>query len=152
MAFPQRTSWAPPHNINCLCVFDECREIGDLAVFPVVVDLPELLPVSSRITPPQLQTHTRTLLSPPAVASRPLPWGSKWAEYMGAFSLCQDTSNGAAFIVGLGTARGPFDLRVFEGRSVLRRCLQLTSRLLRLWGAPSQEVRCLGCVRRMAHG
>jgi hypothetical protein len=45
--------------------------------------------------------HTRTLLSPPAVASRPFPWGSKWAEYMGAFSLCHDTSSGAAFIVCL---------------------------------------------------
>ena len=43
--------------------------------------------------------HKRTLLSPPPVAKRPFPCGSKWAEYMGVLSLCQDTSNGEAFMI-----------------------------------------------------
>jgi hypothetical protein len=75
--------------------------------------------------------HTRTLLSPPAVASRPLPWGSKWAEYMGAFSLCHDTSSGAAFIVPGAMAHPPF-----------------------VWDMRSTEVRIwfLGCSVRMRAG
>jgi len=54
--------------------------------------------------------RTLTLLSPPAVARRPLPCGSKWAEYMGAFSLCQDTRSGAAFIVDGDGAHVPFGM------------------------------------------
>lgn len=102
------TSGTPSDNVHSLRVLDECGEIGDFAVFSVAIDLPELqLIVSSRAVPQgAFQGPTRTLLSPPAVARRPFPWGSKWAEYMGAFSLCQDTSSGAAFIVGVSTARG----------------------------------------------
>jgi hypothetical protein len=46
--------------------------------------------------------HTRTLLSPPPVANRPLPCGWKSAEYMGAFSACQLTIIGDAFMVAAG--------------------------------------------------
>ena len=42
--------------------------------------------------------HSLTLLSPPAVASRPLPWGSKCTEYIGKLSFCHDMSKGEAFI------------------------------------------------------
>jgi len=95
--------------------------------------------VSNHLTPHDAcQTPTRTLLSPPAVASRPFPWGSKWAEYMGAFSLCQDTSSGAAFIVGVGTARGR-SMGVYPRVSVRSGRLQLKSRVLRLWGAPAKR-------------
>lgn len=45
--------------------------------------------------------HRRTWLSPPAVARRALPPGSKWAEYMGAFWSCQLMIRGEAFIATL---------------------------------------------------
>ena len=69
------TSWTPSYNVHSLRVLDERGEIGDFAVFSVAVDLPELqLIVSSRAVPQgALQAPTRTLLSPPAVASRPFP-------------------------------------------------------------------------------
>lgn len=69
------TSWTPSYNVHSLRVLDECGEIGDFAVFSVAIDLPELqLIVSSRAVPQgTLQAPTRTLLSPPAVASRPFP-------------------------------------------------------------------------------
>lgn len=144
-------------------MLDECGEIGDFAVFSVAVDFPELqLIVSSRAVPQgALQAPTRTLLSPPAVASRPFPWGSKWAEYMGAFSLCQDTSSGAAFIVGVNTARGrsigvywrTFGLVEVSAAQELGAgyCVLCAGRS----GGPRPRaavrcgaVRCSGCVRR----
>ena len=54
------------------------------------------------LSSPSLSTfHKRTLLSPPPVASRPLPCGSKWAEYIGVLSLCHEISRGEAFIAPL---------------------------------------------------
>ena len=51
------------------------------------------------LSSPSLSTfHKRTLLSPPPVASRPLPCGSKWAEYIGVLSLCHEINRGEAFI------------------------------------------------------
>jgi hypothetical protein len=100
--------------------------------------------VSSCTTPAKLQTRTRTLLSPPAVASRPLPWGSKWAEYMGAFSLCQDTSSGAAFIVGVDTAQGRSMWVLWERAQLYCGvCSSGTGR--EGCRRPQPRVRCLGC-------
>jgi hypothetical protein len=36
----ERTSRAPSHHIYSLCVLDEGREIGDLPLFAVVLDVP----------------------------------------------------------------------------------------------------------------
>lgn len=44
---------------------------------------------------------TRTFVSPPPVANRPFPCGWKSAEYMGAFSACQLTIIGEAFMMGV---------------------------------------------------
>lgn len=60
---------------------------------------------------------TRTWWSPPAVARRPLPWGSKWAEYMGALSSCQATSSGAAFILAVGSTEPGSNQMKGQGRS-----------------------------------
>jgi hypothetical protein len=49
--------------------------------------------------------RTRTLLSPPEVARRPLPVGSKCAEYMGAVWSCQLMIKGVLFIVARGSSR-----------------------------------------------
>lgn len=62
---------------------------------------------------------------------------------MGAFSLCHETSSGAAFIVGAGTARGRsiwVDLE--DGRSIEVSAAQ--EPFAELMGCPGQEMRCLG--------
>lgn len=47
---------------------------------------------------------TRTLLSPPAVANL-FPSGWKWAEYMGALSLCQLSIRGVLFMLPFARRR-----------------------------------------------
>ena len=71
--------------------------------------------------------RTLTLLSPPAVARRPLPCGSKCAEYMGAFSLCQDTRSGAAFIVDRDGAHVPGGQGRSRAGSTARTCALMSS-------------------------
>lgn len=62
-------------------MLDESGQIADLALLAVGFDFPELAAVSiAFMSIAASQPPTRTLLSPPAVARRPLPWGSKWAE------------------------------------------------------------------------
>ena len=80
------TSRAPPYDINCLGVLNESREIDYFAVFTGCFDLPELRELSEFMTAYQRGEgrdssggRTRTLLSPPAVANRPLPCFSKSA-------------------------------------------------------------------------
>lgn len=75
-------------------------QIGDLSVLAGAIELPYLSQISKQPGHLESSGRTLTLLSPPAVASLPFPLGpSKAVEYMGAESLCQATSNGAAFMM-----------------------------------------------------
>lgn len=69
----KRTSRAPSNNVDGLRMFDEGREVGDFTLLTSRVDVPELRE-SVRAGPRLLfcRIITRTLLSPPAVAKRPL--------------------------------------------------------------------------------
>lgn len=74
------TAGTPPHDVDGLCVLYEGGQIRDLAFVAVGVDFPQLRQSARARRGCSSPTRTRTLLSPPAVANRPLPWGSKCAE------------------------------------------------------------------------
>lgn len=81
------TLWRPPDDVHSLGVLRQSCEILDFSILAVGFHLPELglvSGISTRATTCGLSNNlarrTRTFVSPPAVARRPLPEGSKWAE------------------------------------------------------------------------
>lgn len=81
-SFRSHTSRTPSNDIDSLRVLDERRKIADFPLLAVGFDPPKLCSVSNALLPREqfCRAHTLTLLSPPAVARRPLPCGSKCAE------------------------------------------------------------------------
>lgn len=71
-----RTARTPPHYIDGLRVLLEGGQVGHFSLLPIALDAPDLKLRSVVITSIELLLllpPTRTLQSPPAVASLPLP-------------------------------------------------------------------------------
>lgn len=70
----------PSHHVHSLRVLREGGQVAHLALLAVGFHLPELSLSASSLGQKGCWEPTLTLLSPPAVARRPFPWGSKCAE------------------------------------------------------------------------
>lgn len=70
------TARAPPHYVDSLRVFLQGGQVGHFSFLPIALDAPDLKLQSAIIISIELLLllpPTRTLQSPPAVASLPLP-------------------------------------------------------------------------------